>query len=113
MSEFKSKAEDLGQSVKDYAETYYKLTVLKASDKVTGIAAGGLAAVSIVFLGIFVLFFLGIAMGVWLGNVLNNAVAGYLLVAAFFLLLIIILVVLRKRIVFPMIRDTLIRKLYE
>ena len=113
MSEFKTKAEDLGQSVKDYVETYYKLSILKASDKATGIIASGLAAVSIVFLGILVLFFLGIAMGVWLGNLLNNAVAGYLLVAAFFLLITVILVALRKKIVFPMIRNSLIRKFYE
>jgi hypothetical protein len=113
MEEFKIKAENLAKSAGDYFDTYYKLTVVKAADKATGIAASSLAGIAIVFLGIFVLFFLGIALGVWFGQLLNNAIAGYLLVAAFFLLVIVILVALRKRIVFPFIRNLIVRKFYE
>jgi hypothetical protein len=113
MEEFKLKAENLTKSVGDYFDTYYKLTVVKAADKATGIAASSLAGVAIVFLGIFVLFFLGIALGVWFGQLLNNAIAGYLLVAGVFLLLIVVLVALRKRIVFPFIRNLIVRKFYE
>jgi hypothetical protein len=113
MEQLKTKVENLSSSVKDYLETSYKLTVLNATDKATGIAASTLAAFSILFLGIFVLFFLGIALGVWFGRMLENPVAGFLLVAAVYLLIIIVLVVLRKRIVFPMIRNLIIRKLYE
>ena len=113
MEELKSKAEDLTNSVKDYIETYYKLSILKASDKATSITAGGLAALSILFLGIFVLFFLGIALGSWLGDVLDSDPLGYLLVAVLFIIIIAVLVMMRKKIVFPMIRNILIRKLYE
>lgn len=113
MEEFKLKAENLTKSVGDYFDTYYKLTVVKAADKATGIAASSLAGISIVFLGIFVLFFAGMALGVWFGQLLDNEVAGYLLVAAIYLLLIIILVALRKRIVFPFIRNLIVRKFYE
>lgn len=113
MEDLKSKAEELTGSVKDYVETYYKLSILKATDKATSITAGGLAAFSILFLGIFVLFFLGIALGVWLGHVLNNDALGYLLVAVLFIIIISILVIMRKKIVFPMIRNIIIRKLYE
>src|SRR5918993_474845 len=108
MEEFKLKAENLAKSVGDYFDTYYKLTVVKAADKATGIAASSLAGVSIIFLGIFVLFFGGMALGVWFGNLLDNQSAGYLLVAAIYLLLIIILVALRKRIVFPFIRNLIV-----
>ncbi len=113
MEELKSKAENLVKSIGDYAQTYYKLTVLKLSDKATGIAASVLAAVSVLFFGIFVLFFLGMALGFWLGSLLNSMALGFLLVAVFFLLLIIILFMLRKKIVFPVIRNSIIRKLYE
>jgi len=113
MEEFKLKAENLTKSVGDYFETYYKLTIIKAADKATGIVASSLAAVTILLLGIFVLFFSGIALSVWFGQLLNNAIAGYLLVAAFYLLLIIILVALRKKIVFPFIRNLIVRKFYE
>lgn len=113
MEEFKLKAENLTKSVGDYFDTYYKLTVVKAADKATGITASGLAGVAIIFLGIFVLFFTGLALGVWFGRLLENEVAGYLLVAGIFLLLIIILIALRKRIVFPFIRNLIVRKFYE
>jgi hypothetical protein len=113
MEEFKAKAEDLAKSVGDYFDTYYKLTVIRAADRATGIAASSLAGLATFFLSIFVLFFAGLALGIWLGKLLNNEVAGYLLVALFFLLLIILLRVLRKRIVFPFIRNTIVRKFYE
>ena len=113
MEDFKSKVENLTDNIGQYVNTYYKLSVLNATDKATGIAATSLATLSIFFLGIFVLFFTGMALGIWLGDILENPVAGYLIVAGFYLLIIIILVLLRKRIVFPFIRNLIIRKIYE
>jgi hypothetical protein len=113
MEELKSKAGDLTDSITEYIQSYYKLTLLNAADKATSLAASTLASVAIVFLGIFVLFFGGIALAIWLGNLLDDAALGYLLVAGFFLLVIIAVVALKKKIVFPVIRDNLINKLYE
>ena len=113
MEELKSKAGDLTDSITECIQSYYKLTLLNAADKATTLAASALASVTIVFLGIFVLFFGGIALAIWLGNLLDNASLGYLLVAGFFLLVIIVIVALKKKIVFPLIRDNLINKLYE
>lgn len=113
MEDLKTKAGNLTDSISDYVQSSYKLALLNAADKATGIAASTLASVVIAFLGIFVLFFAGIALGVWLGNLLNNPALGYLLVAALFTMIIVIIVAMRKRIVFPMIRDKLINKLYE
>ena len=113
MEEFNAKAETLTKNVGDYVETYYNLTILKAADKATGIAASSLAGLATFFLSIFVLFFSGLALGVWLGQILENPVLGYLLVAAFYLVLMIILIALRKKIVFPFIRNLIVRKFYE
>jgi hypothetical protein len=113
MEELKSKAGDLTESITEYIQSSYKLTLLNAADKATSLAASTLASVAIVFLGIFVLFFGGIALAIWLGNLLDDAALGYLLVAGLFLLVIIVIVALKKKIVFPVIRDNLINKLYE
>lgn len=113
MEEFKTKAGDLTESITDYIQTYYKLAVLNVADKSTNIVASALAIVGIMFLGIFILLFSGIALAIWLGNLLDDAALGYLLVAALFLLMLIILVVLRKRFIFPIIRNQIINKLYE
>jgi len=113
MEEFKYKAESLTKNIRDYADTYYKLTIIKATDKATGIAAGALAGFSVLFFGVFVILFLGVALAIWLGDLVNSQALGYLIVAGIFLLIIIILVMMRKKIVFPMIRNLIIRKLYE
>ena len=113
MEELKSKAGDLTDSITEYIQSYYKLTLLNAADKATSMAASTLAAVTIAFLGIFVLLFGGIALAIWIGSLLDSPALGYLIVAGFFLLVIIIIVSLKKKIVFPVIRDTLIKKLYE
>jgi len=113
MEELKSKAGDLTDSITEYIQSYYKLTLLNAADKATTIGATTLASVTIIFMGIFVLFFGGIALAIWLGELLDSPALGYLIVAGFFLLVIIIIVSLKKKIVFPLIRDSLINKLYE
>ena len=113
MEQLKAKAENLTENIGDFIDSYYKLTVLKAAEKATTIASVSLVAISIVVLGIFVLFFSGIALGVWLGGLLNNTILGFLLVAAFYLLIMGLLIVLRRKIVFPAIRNIIIRKVYE
>lgn len=113
MEDLKSKAGNLTESIGEYLQTYYKLKVLNAADKATAITATTLASLIIVFLGIFVLLFSGIALAIWLGHLLGSWALGYLLVAGLYLLIIIVLVLLRKKLVFPMIRNSLIKKFYE
>jgi hypothetical protein len=113
MENIKSRATELTESVSDYLETSYKLAVIEAADKSTKIVASITASCIVLLLGLFVILFGGVALGIWLGDLLNNAALGFVLVAALFLLLIFILVAMRKRIVFPMIRNILISMLYE
>lgn len=113
MEENKNVFSDLGKGVVDYAESWYKLTILSGTRKATQAAAFLLTILSVVFLGLFVLFFAGLALGIWLGTLLNNPSVGYVLVAALFLVIMFTLIGLRNKIVFPFIRDAIIRKLYE
>jgi hypothetical protein len=113
MEDLKSKAANLSDSISDYIETKYKLTVVNAADKVSGIAASTLSSLVMLVMGFFVILFLGIALGIWLGELVNNAALGYVLVAAVFLVIIFIVVSLSKKIVFPMIRNKIINKIYE
>lgn len=113
MEETKGVFTDLGKGVMDYAESWYKLTVLSGTKKATQAAAFLLTILSVVFLGLFVLLFAGLALGIWLGELLNNPPAGYVIVAALFLVIMVTLIALRNKIVFPFIRDAIIRKLYD
>ena len=113
MSDSKNVISELSTGVMDYVDTWYKLALVSGTRKATHTAASLLTIVSVLFLGLFVLFFGGIALGIWLGNVLNNDVAGYGIVALFFFLVMVIVISLRKKIVFPFMRDLIIRKIYE
>lgn len=113
MENIKSRATELTESITDYLETSYKLVVIEAADKSTKILASITASCIVLVLGLFVILFGGIALGIWLGSLLNSAALGFVLVAVLFLLIIFILVAMRKRIVFPLIRNILINMLYE
>ena len=113
MEALKQNAEKFTDSITNFAETYYKLTILKAADKATGIASASLSAAVTILLGIFVLLFLSVALAFWLGDLIDSRAGGFLLVGVLYGVIILTVVLLRKRIVFPYIRNTIIRKLYE
>jgi hypothetical protein len=76
-------------------------------------AAGTVIGISTVFLGLFFLIFLFIAIGFWLGDVLESRAAGFFCVAGFFALMIVLIFALRKKVIVPAIRNMIIKKVYE
>ena len=113
MDELKSKAETLTDHVSDYLETYYKLTVVNATQKATGVASISLIAVLMAFFFMFVFLFLGIGAGMWIGEALDNMKAGYFIVGGFYLVCAVIVILVRKKFIFPYVRNQIIQKVYE
>ena len=113
MEEVKSKSEKLTDHIGEYLDTYYKLTVLNVTEKLSVISSGSFLAMALCILAGLVLFFLGIGTAMWIGNAIKNHVAGYFIVGGFFILLMGIMFLLRNKIVFPMIRNIVVRKIYE
>lgn len=113
MEDLKEKTADLVDHVEDIADTFYKLTVLNVTQKATNFAAGAIAMIVICTLGVFALLFGGIALSLWIGNLIESRVGGFLIIAGLFLLGTIIIVLMRKQIVFPYFRDLIIRKAYD
>ncbi|MEI9942700.1 MAG: phage holin family protein [Chitinophagaceae bacterium] len=87
VEELKEKAADLTDHVEDLANTFYRLTVVNITQKATNIASGAITMLTVCVLGFIVLLFLGVALSLWLGNILENPVAGFLLGAASFLVI--------------------------
>ncbi|MEO5562285.1 MAG: phage holin family protein [Chitinophagaceae bacterium] len=112
MNDLKEKTADLADHVEDLADTFYRLTVVNITQKSSNIASGIIVAITIGILSFFVLMFLGIALAWWLGDVLENRTAGFLLGAGIFLVVVVIIALLRKQIISP-IRNLIIRKLYD
>ena len=96
-----------------YAETYVKLGVVNATQKATVVATVSLTAILLSFFFMFVLFFSGIGIALWAGDALQNTKIGYFCVAGFYTLCALIFLLLRKKYIFPFVRDQIIRKVYE
>ncbi len=113
MREIKDKAEELTEHVGEYLETFYKLTTLTATGKATGIISAGITSLVIMLFVMFAMLFAFMGIGWWLGEQMNNMLAGFGIVSGFYILLIVIILVFRKSFLFPLIRNILIRKMYE
>ena len=109
----KEDAKDVFNHASDYAETFYKLNLVRLSRKVSDVASGVVNSFLIFFISLCILLFISFAGAWWLGDVVNSRALGFLLIAAFYLLLIFILVLMRKKVISPFIRNTLISKIYE
>ena len=109
----KDRVDDLTGHIRDYAETYYKLTVLKVAEKATNAGASALVAIALVTLGFFGLIFASLGLAYWIGNLVNSRVGGFLIVSGIYFLGLILIIAMRKKIIFPFIRNSIIRKIYE
>jgi hypothetical protein len=108
-----SEAKDLFEHATDYLDTFYKLTVVNIVQKGVNIASGVINAVIVLFLGIFFLFFAGFGLAWWLGDALNSRAGGFFIVAGLGALAIVAILFMRKKKIFPFLRNLIIRKIYE
>ncbi|RYY82875.1 MAG: hypothetical protein EOO15_22280 [Chitinophagaceae bacterium] len=113
MEELKSKTGTLTQSVSDYLDTYYKLALVTLTQKATNVTSGLVAGLSAFILLIFILFFLGMGLAWWLGNLLDSTAAGFFIVGGFFIVLMVVIVLLRKKLLFPILKKAILKKIYE
>lgn len=109
----KEDAKDILNHTSEYLETFYKLSVVRATKKASDIASGVVNSALLFFFSLCILLFLSVAAAWWLGDVFNSPALGFLSIAGFYVLLIIILVALRKKVISPFIKNSLISKIYE
>ena len=113
MQELKSKTESLTHSISNYLDTFYKLALINLTQKATNLTAGVVAGLTAFFLGILMLFFLGMGLGFWIGGLLNSTAAGFFIVAGLFVAIIVAVIALRRKIVFPLLKKAILKKIYE
>ncbi len=113
MEEIKEKATDLADHVEDLANTYYRLALANVTQKTSNIVSGVVVVIMVCIMAFFFLFFAGLALGWWLGNLVENRALGFLLAAGFFLLLLAGIILLKKKTIVPMIRNMIIQKIYN
>lgn len=105
--------EDLTDHVEGLFKTYYRLTVVRITEKAVNIGSAVINAVAVVIFSFFFLLFACFGIAWWLGDVLNSRAGGFLLMAGIFALVIVALIIFRKNKLFPFVRNLLIKKFYD
>ena len=77
VEDIKEKAKDLTGNIAEYAETFYKLSVVKITQKATDVGSSIITILSVLVFGLFIIFFGGLALAWWLGDLLENRTAGF------------------------------------
>jgi hypothetical protein len=113
MEDLKTKAATLKNHVSDYANTYIQLAKVKATKGASNAAAGAAIGITLfILVFLFIIFaFTGVAW--WLAGLFESPALGFFAVAGFFLLLIITIILLSKKVIVPLIRNTIISKVYD
>jgi len=111
--ELKTIATSLVDNLTEYVQTYFKLGKINATQKATVVATTAISVAVLTFFSFFILFFAGIGIAIWVGEAWDNMKAGYFTVAGFYVLSALLFVALRKKMIFPYVRNLIIRKVYE
>ena len=113
MDDIREKTTGLADHIEDLANTFYRLTLLNVVQKTTNIVSGAIVMIALFILGFFTLLFLGIALAWWLVDLVNSRALGFVLGAVFFIIILAFIIMLRKKLVFPLIRNSIIKKVYD
>lgn len=107
------KAEEILEHSKEYAETYVNYQLLQITEKTAKVGSGIVFSVFSLFFIWFILLFLGVGIGIWIGHLTNSMEIGFFSVAVIFLLLIFLLMLLRKTVIVPFITNIIIKMLHD
>lgn len=113
MEDLKTSATHLKDHATEYVKTYMELAKVKATKGASTAAAGAVIGVVSLILGFFFLQFLFLGLAWWIGSLVDSAAGGFFIVAGLFLLLISLVFLLRKKVIVPFIRNSIISKVYE
>jgi hypothetical protein len=111
--DIQQKARTVTDDVGELLELYYKLGVLAVTEKASSAISASISVMIVLFLVMFSMLFAGLGISWYLGEKLHSMLAGYLIVAGIFAVLIGIILSIRKSMLFPFLRNTIIKKIYE
>jgi len=113
MEDVKNQTEELVDHLEELSGTFLKLVFVNVSQKVVVLAAALINAIFIYIASLFVLLFAAAGLAWWIGDVLDNHAAGFFIVAGLFLLVVLFIIVFRKKAIYPLLRNTIVRWIYE
>lgn len=108
-----SHIEETVDSIKDYVNTQYELTVLKGADKLSRFSSGFLSVIPITFFIMLIITLLSFGLALYLNTLFGDLFTGFLIVSAAYTLIVVILLAVRKSILVKPIRDLIVKELFK
>jgi hypothetical protein len=105
--------EDIVNHVGGFLETYYQLLTVRLAKTVVDVTSSLINSIILALLGFLFLSFVSLGLAWWLGNVFDNRAGGFFITAGIYLVVIVLLIVMRKKLIFPFLRNFLTRNIYE
>jgi hypothetical protein len=103
----------MSKDVTDLVDTYIALAKANVAEKAANAASVSTVGVLIAVLAFFFIFFAGFALAWWLGGLISSAVGGFLIVAGIFALTAVLLIAFKEQLIYPLIRNKVVKKIYE
>ncbi|MCE1198358.1 MAG: phage holin family protein [Marinilabiliales bacterium] len=104
---------ELKELLTEYLTARVKLFKLEVYEKTAKISATLFTSLAIGLLASLMFFFLSLALGFYLGSLLNSFGTGFLIIALFYLIPLVLLLIYRKRWIEKRIIDNVIEQLME
>ncbi len=97
----------------DLVEAYRNLITIKIVEHTSMGASVSITGLLSLVIAMFVLLFAGLGSAWWLGESLNDMKAGFFIVGGIYVLILIILLATSRKVIVPLIRNLIIKKIYE
>ena len=97
----------------DLVEAYRDLITIKVVEQTSIGASISIVGLLSLVVASLVLLFAGLGLAWWLGESMNNMIAGFFIVGGVYALIFTMLLLASKKILVPRIRNLIIKKMYE
>jgi ABC-type multidrug transport system fused ATPase/permease subunit len=103
-----NRLEQLISSIKQYAENWSDIALLKIQDRLSDVFSSIASAIIIGIISLFIIFFASVGVAWWIGQALDNPSLGFFCIAGFYLVLAVVIFFYRdKWIKLPLINSLL------
>ena len=98
---------------KEYLEIKRELTKLQVIELLSNLIASSIKGIVFSVLGLMILMFFSISMGLWLNEILESNYYGFLLVTGFYAFMFIIIYLIRNSVLGQNIKDKMVNLLHK
>lgn len=113
MDEQKEKLDTLLENLKDYASLKARIISLTVADTTANLLANLITNAAVLLFVLLFCLFGSVALGLWLGQELNNHALGFLIVAGIYLFFGLIIFIIKEKYLEKPLVNTVIRNLFK